>query len=176
MNYRYKCGNKEISVWVWNDDFHIEVTVASSKDNKTCDRTIREDENGKFFTWDKNKIYLNDWIRTSMKELKEKVDKKEWLTSDDLCQAILSDGIENVRFIVPLNIVSARGFGISLLDGNKTKETICKIEERYNREVKQNYKIVVVPAEPDETVANSSDFYISDMISLIRSGYIKIVA
>lgn len=176
MKYRYKCGNKEISVWVWNDDFHTEVTVTSSKDSKTYDRTIREDENGKFFTWDKNKIYLNDWIRTSMKELKEKVDKKEWLTSDDLCQAILSDGIENVRFIVPLNIVSARGFGISLLDGNKTKETICKIEERYNREVKQNYKLVVVPAEPDETVANSGDFYTSDMMSLIHSGYIKIVA
>lgn len=176
MNYRYKCGNKEISVWVWNDDFHTEVTVTSSKDNKTYDRTIREDENGKFFTWDKNKIYLNDWIRTSMKELKEKVDKKEWVTSDDLCQAILSDGIENVRFIVPLNIVSARGFGISLLDGNKTKETVCKIEERYNRKVKQNYKLVVAPVETDETVANSSDFYTSDMISLIRSGYIKIFA
>lgn len=175
MNYRYKCGNKEINVWVWNDDFHTEVTVTSSRDSKTYDRTIREDENGQFFTWDKNKIYLNDWIRTSMKELKEKVDKKEWVTSDDLCQAILSDGIENIRFIVPLNIVSVRGFGISLLDGNKTKETICKIEERYNREVKQNYKLVVIPAEPDETVANSRDFYTSDMMSLIRSGYIKIL-
>ena len=62
-----------------------------------------------------------------------------------------------------------------MLDGNKTKETICKIEERYNREVKQHYKLVVIPAEPDETVANSSEFYTSDMMSFILSGYIKIV-
>lgn len=176
MNYRYNCGNEIMKVWVWNDDFHTEVTVTDNKTNKSYERTIREDENGKFFTWNKNKVYLNDWIRTSMKELKEKVDRNEWVTSDDLCQAILSDGIDNVRFIVPLNVVSVRGLGISLLDGAKTKDVVCKIEERWNREVKQNYKLVVVPVEEDKTVASSDDFYTMDMISLIKSGYIKIVA
>ena len=126
MNYRYNCGNEVVRVWVWNDDFHTEVTVTDNKTNKSYERTIREDENG--------------------------------------------------RFIVPLNIVSVEGFGISLLDGNKTKDTVCKIEERYNREVKQNYKLVVVPAEPDETVASYNDYYTMDMITLIQSGYIKIVA
>ena len=173
MNYRYKCGNEVIRVWVWNDDFHTEVSVTDNKNNRTYDRTIREDENGKFFTWNKNKIYLNEWIRTSMKELKEKIERKEWVTSDDLCQAILSDGIDNVRFVVPLNTVCGFGF---FLDGNKFKDTVCKIEERWNREVKQNYKLVVVPVEPDETVASSRDFYTSDLMSLIQSGHIKIVA
>ena len=173
MYYRYKCGNKEIKVWIWNDDFHTEVSVTDNKNNKTYDRTIREDENGKFFTWNKNKIYLNNWIRTSMKELKEKIERKEKCTSDDLCQAILSDGIDNVRFVVPLNTVCGFGF---FLDENKFKDTLCKIEERWNREVKQNYKLVVVPVEPDETVASSHDYYTMDMISLIQSGYIKIVA
>ena len=176
MNYRYNCGNEVVRVWVWNDDFHKEVTVTDNKTNKGYDRTIREDENGKFFTWNKHKVYLNDWIRTSMKELKEKIEKKEWVTSDDLYQAILSDGIENARFIVPLNTVSVRGFGISLLDGRKTKDTVCKIEERYNREVRNNYKLTLVPVETDETVASSHDYYTMDMISLIKEGYIKIVA
>ena len=54
MNYRYKCGNEVIRVWVWNDDFHTEVSVTDSKSNKSYGRTIREDENGKFFTWNKN--------------------------------------------------------------------------------------------------------------------------
>lgn len=173
MNYRYKCGNEVIRVWVWNDDFHTEVSVTDNKSNKSYDRTIREDENGKFFTWNKNKVYLNDWIRTSMKELKEKIERKEWVTSDDLCQAILSDGIDNVRFIVPLNTVCGFGF---FLDGNKFKDTVCKIEERWNREVSHNYKLVVVPVGPDETVASSRDFYTSDMMSLIQSGHIRIVA
>lgn len=106
-----------------------------------------------------------------MKELKEKVDRKEWTTSDDLCQAILSDGVDNVRFIIPLNTVSARGFGISL----KTKDTVCKIEERYNREVKNNYKLTVVPVNSDATVANRADYYTEDMTSLIREGRIKII-
>ena len=45
-----------------------------------------------------------------MKELKEKIENGEWITSDDLCQAIMTDGIENVRFIVPLNTTCGFGF------------------------------------------------------------------
>lgn len=176
MHYRYNCGNEVVRVWVWNDNFHTEVTVTDNKTNKSYDRTIREDENGKFFTLNKHKIYLNDWIRTSMKELKEKVDKKEFVTADDLCQAILSDGIEKARFIVPIDTASVRGFRASLLDEEKTKDTVYKIEERYNREVKNNYKITLVPVEEDKTVDSSDDYYTVDMISLIKEGYIKIVA
>jgi len=173
MHYRYKYENEVIRVWVWDDEFHTNVTVTDNKTCKSYDRTIREDENGKFFTWNKNKIYLNDWLRISMKELKEKIEGNERVTSDDLCQAILSDGIDNARFIVPLNTVCGFGF---LLDGNKFKDTLCKIEERYNREVKNNYKLTLVPVETDETVASSRDYYTTDMISLIKEGRIKIVA
>ena len=56
MNYRYKCGNEEIRVFVWNDNFHTDVSVKDNKTNKIYDRTICEDENGKFFTWNKNKV------------------------------------------------------------------------------------------------------------------------
>lgn len=173
MTYKYKCGNEVIRVFVWNDDFHNEVSVEDTKTRKSYDRTIREDENGKFFTWNRNKIYLNDWIKTSMKELKEKIKNGKWVTSDDLCQAIMTDGIENVRFVVPLNTTCNVGF---LLNGNEFKDTLCKVEERWNREVKQNYKIVLVPVEPDESIASSSDYYTMDFISLIKSGNIKIVA
>lgn len=160
-----------IRVFVWNDDFHNEVSVEDAETRKSYDRTIREDENGKFFTWNRNKIYLNDWIKISMKELKEKIENGEWITSDDLCQAIMTDGIENVRFIVPLNTTCDLFF----LNGNEFKDTLCKIEERWNREIKQNYKIVLVPVEPDESVARSSDYYTMDFVSLIKSWHIKIV-
>lgn len=173
MTYKYKCGNEIIRVFVWNDDFHNEVSVEDTKTRKSCDRTIREDENGKFFTWNRNKIYLNDWVKISMKELKEKIENGEWITSDDLCQAIMTDGIENVRFIVPLNTTCGFGF---FLNGNEFKNTLCRVEERWNREIKQNYKIVLVPVEPDESIASSRDYYTMDFISLIKSGNIKIVA
>mgnify|MGYP004462121365 CR=1 FL=1 len=173
MIYKYKCGNEIIRVFVWDDDFHNKVSVEDTKTRKSYDRTIREDENGKFFTWNRNKIYLNDWIKTSMKELKDKIENGEWATSDDLCQAIMTDGIENVRFIVPMNTTC--GFGL-LLNGKEFKDTLCRVEERWNREVIRNYKIVLIPVEPDESIASSRDYYTVDFVSLIKEGYIKIVA
>lgn len=176
MNYKYNCGNEVIRVWVWNDDFHTEVSVMDNKTNKSYDRTIREDEGGKFFTWNKNKIYLDNWIKTSMKELKAKIERKEWCTSDELCQAIITDGVDNVRFIVPLSIVSMRVFGISLANGDKFKDTLCKIKEEYLHDVKRNYKLTLIPVEPSEDIVSRTAFYTSDMLSLIQSGHIKIVA
>ena len=176
MFYRYNCGNEVIRVFVYGDDFHTSVSVENSETSRSYDRTIREDENGRFFTWNHKKIYLNDWIRLPMKDLKERMEKGEWVTSDDLCQAILTEGVDNVRFVVPLGVVSVRGFGISMLNGSKCKDVLCKIEEDFNREVKNNYKIKVVPVVSDESVASSDDFYTSDFVSLIRSGHIKIAA
>jgi hypothetical protein len=171
MIYNYKCGNEIIRVFVWDDDFHNEVSVEDTKTQKVYDRIIREDENGKFFTWNCNKIYLNDWLKISMKELKEKIEKGEWITSDDLCQAIMTDGIDNVRFMVPLITTCDLFF----LNENKFKNTLCKVEERWDREVKQNYKIVLIPVEPDDNVACSCDYYTTDLVSLIKEGHIKIV-
>lgn len=175
MDYKYNCGNEVISVWVWNDDFHTEVSVTDNKTKKTYERTIREDEGGKFFTWNKNKIYLDNWIRITMKELKEKIERKEWCTSDELCQAILTDGVDSVRFIVPMNIVSMRVLGISFADGDKFKDTLCKIKEDYLHEVKNNYKLQLIPVEPTEDTVRRVEFYTGDMLGLIKSGHIKIV-
>lgn len=172
MTYKYKCGNEIIRVWVWNDDFHKEVSVDDAKSKKSYNRTIREDKQGRFFTWNKNKIYLHDWVKSSMKEFNDKVDKNEWVISDDLCQAIMSDGVENVRFIVPLNTTCGCGF---LLNGDEYKDTLCKVVEGFNREVKTNYKLTFVPVEPNENVASRDDIYTDDLIGLIKKGYIKIV-
>ena len=168
MRYKYKCDNEIIEVWMWDNEFHNKVEVKDRKTSKFYERTIREDENGKFFTWNKHKIHLHDWVRVSLEELKKKIEHGEWVTSDDLCQAILTDGIDNARFIVPLNTVCG--------DGNKFKDTLCKVEERCNREVKQNYKLTLVSVEPDNDVESYCDCYTTDMISLIKSGHIKIVA
>lgn len=172
MYYRFKCGDEIIRAYVWNDDYHTTVTVTDNETRKTYERTLRDSEKGKFFTWNKKKIYLENWIRITMKELKEKIDRKEWVTPDDLCQAILTDGIENVRFIAPFNIACGSGL---FVHADKFKDTVCKVEERWNREVKQNYKIVLVPVKPDDSIGCSVDYYTSDMLSLIEDGHIKIL-
>ena len=158
MDYKYNCGNEVIRVWVWNDDFHTEVSVTDNKTKKIYERTIREDECGKFFTWNKNKIYLDNWIRITMKELKDKIDSKEWCTSDELCQAILTDGVDNVRFIVPLNTISMRVLGLPLADGDNFNDVLCKINEEYLHDVKQNYKLTLIPVEPTEDTVSRREF------------------
>ena len=176
MDYKYNCGNEVIRVWVWNDDFHTEVSVTDNKTKKTYERTIREDEGGKFFTWNKNKIYLDNWIRITMKELKDKIDRKEWCTDSEFCQAIMTDGVDSVRFIVPLNTISMKVLGLPLADGDDFKDVLCKIKEDYLHEVKNNYKLQVIPVEPTEDTISRREFYTGDMLGLIKSGIIKIVA
>lgn len=170
MYYKYKCANKTIRVFVSSYDFDNYVTVEDN--GKLYDRTIYEDKTGKFFTWNHEKIYLDDWLRSSMKKLKQKIENKIRVTTDDLCQAIMSDGIENVRFMVPLNTTCGFGF---FLNGNEFKETLCMIKEEPNRNVKQNYKITLIPVNPNRSIASKTEYYTMDFLSLIESGNIQIV-
>lgn len=176
MTYNYKCGDEIITVWRWSDwleDIHSHVSVHTKE--KCYDRTIREDDGGLFFTWNKHKIYLEDWIRIPMKELKYKIESGENVFDHDLSQAIMTEGIENVRFLVPLYV---RDFfpviGFFLTSGDETKDVLCKVSE-YEHKVSDNYKITVVPVEADETVESSHSFYTSDMLQLIYGGDIKII-
>ena len=88
----------------------------------------------------------------------------------------MSDGVENARFIVPMDVVTVRAFGLCIADRSKHKDTLCKIDERWNREVERNYKVILVPVYPDDEVIREEDYYTSDLIELIKHGYIKIVA
>lgn len=74
-----------------------------------------------------------------------------------------------------MNIVSMRVLGISFADGDKFKDTLCKIKNEYINDVKHNYKLTLIPVEPSESIVSRREFYTDDMISLIKSGHIKIV-
>ena len=87
----------------------IDVAAANIDESIGTIGWFLEDENGKFFTWNKNKIYIEDWIRIPMKEVKNKFENKEHVSTDVFCQAILTDGIDNVRFLVPLECYTLMG-------------------------------------------------------------------
>lgn len=92
MFYKYKCGNEIIRVFVWNDDFHNEVSVEDTKTQKSYDRTIREDENGNFIKKRENK-YLTErfsllivdmnWRLTTMNELDKLLVEVDKIEDDD---------------------------------------------------------------------------------------------
>lgn len=171
MNYNFKCKNNIIRVWCWDTSYHDYVTIYTNE--RGYDRAIREDGRGRFFTWNREKIYLKDWIRLSMKELKNKIDNLDWVTSDDLTQAILTDGVENVRFECPLNPISVTFDNIALCNASEHINVLCKISEKRYK-VGKNYKITVIPVD-ENILVGAKDYYIGDMIGLIQSGHIKII-
>jgi len=175
MTFKFNNNGEILNVFVRSNEFATSVIVENSKNGKDYERTIREDTDGKFFTWNKHKFYLNDFMPIHMAELKTKVDAGEWITSDEICQAILTEGVDNVRFSVPLNLVSASICGSTLLDGDKEENVECKVVESYNRKVSTNYKLDLVPVTPSDRYANHRDWYTTDFVSAIRQGYIKIL-
>ena len=101
MTYLYDCGNEVIRVW--RNNFCEDTVCIETNDNgkyREFKRSVREDENGKFFTWNQHKIYVDNFKKISIQSIKDK------LANDELCQAILSECLENVRFIIPMMLVS----------------------------------------------------------------------
>ena len=64
MNYKYRCKNEIIEA---NVDEENKTAIVFYKGREGCPRTIIEGNDGKFFTWNRQKIYLNDYITISMK-------------------------------------------------------------------------------------------------------------
>lgn len=177
MIYKYDCGDEIIDVFRSNNEFSNKVSVETYKNGKymSYDRTIREDDLGKFFTWNKKKIYLDNFKKISIQTIKDKLANDEWITDDELCQAIMSEGIENVKFIIPMALVNCRFMGLLTYDYNQTIDKICHIEEGFNRKVSDCYKFTFVPDEYDENTCSKEDKYVIDIISSLQSGDIKIL-
>ena len=163
MTYLYDCGNEVINVYR-NDLYENIVCVVKiiNGNYREFKRTVREDKKGKFFTWNKNKIYIDNFKKISIQSIKDKLANDEWITDDELCQAIMSEGVENVRFIVPMMLVNSRFIGLAVCDQTKMIEKVCHIEEGFNRNVADKYKFNFVPDEYDESTSSHEEYYISN--------------
>lgn len=175
MTYLYDCGNEVIKVWRNNlceTTVCVETTI--NGEYREFKRTVREDKKGKFFTWNKNKIYIDNFKKISIQSIKDKLANGEWITDDELCQAIMSEGVENVRFIIPMMAVSGRFMGIVTCDPTSRIDKVCHIEEGFNRNVVDNYKFNFVPDEYDGSTCSHEEYYVLDFVDLLRSGHAKI--
>ena len=165
MYYKYHCGDDVIRVFSYAASIPFDKTVIVEVGSRDYTCSVHKDEKGEFFTWNKQKIYINDWIRMTMAELRDNLHNEDyWMVSDDLCIAIATDGPENVRLEVPNKLLCL----------NKDGMSICHIDEtEYNRKVLQNYKLNLM-YEGKDGDRRVIDFYTSDLFSMIRSGLITI--
>lgn len=168
MYYTYLCRDKRITVYVGLGNVET-VTILDNKTGKQFKRSVHKDNKGLFFTWDKFKIYLTDWVRMPISQIKNKIETSGDLTTEEVCQAILSEGLNNVRFIVPMYENEVQ-FGF--LKG--TKPTLCKVSESCESNIRMNFLVRFIPVESSNPNLYV-DYTTSELVSALKRGDIKIV-
>lgn len=166
MNLAYKCGKDVINIINIHSCPKSVEFIKNYKASRCYQRKIRKDDNGEYFLWNKNKIYLKDWSRTSMKELKEKLEIDGHISSSELVQACLSDGIKNVRLLVPS----------SFFNEIENRYLLCKIKMKgdlldfwfsdmfFMESINSSFKM-----------QRGVSVFCDSLVSLISSGKIKIM-
>lgn len=113
-----------------------------------------------------------------MKEIKQKINNNERVTSDELMLAIICDGMNNVRFSVdmPVPDMVVPGLGIALC-GDKTKKCVCGLVEEYLNMPHEDYKIrLEAVRELEDDVYTCRDrYYTSDFTSMLCNGLFDIL-
>jgi hypothetical protein len=92
------------------------------------------------------------------------------MTREELLQYIMNQGIENVRFMVPMRPVTDYGFVKLTSSSDEPVVVECRIDESQYK-VEDGYKVTLKAI--DERFGYDH-FYVLDLVSLIQRGYIKI--
>ena len=114
----------------------------------------------------------------TIKEIKEMLANGTTFSDKDLCDAIIHEGVENVSFLVPLRAVKSRSdiiSGVVEIDIDKRIDTECIIVETDRRRVEDCYKIVLEPIAFTGQTLRNEEFYVSDLVSMLRRGEAKIL-
>ena len=167
----YEINGKVFRVWVGKYSFYASVYDSAGNEHE---RKIHEDETGKYFSYGGTKVYLENWIRISFDEFIQKLKaENQYVFKYDLVNMILTEGIDKLRFTIPMDVVTGRIFGITMSDGTSFKDKICVIDESRHK-LEDTYKIGVHVEDYDETTRYYDDFYLEDFLSMIERGQINI--
>lgn len=173
MKYKYNIKDEVVEVFVSdiNLSTNVEVCIYENEKYKEYLRTIREDINGKFFTWNKEKVYLKDYIIYTKEQCQEMANNKQ-LKKEDFVNMVLSYGIHNFRLLIPCKKRKEYFIGIiSIYDKDQTLKP-CYLDESIYKFSNSN-KVITIP-DDEEYVCIHHNWYLSDLISFINDGYIKI--
>ena len=171
MHFKYNVNGKIIRTWYGY--FKDTVDIENQKGKTVARLPIKSDDKGKYFIYDDQKVYKDDFIKVSFEDFIAAV-KNNDAFDDTFSIMLLSEGIDKIQLEVPMNTISGPVvFGICFADGDNFKNKLCRITEREHK-IEDNYKIEVEVIENDNTTIAHRSFYTSDMISLIKNGHIKI--
>lgn len=187
MNYTFKMKDNSTLRVFWNNLFedkvnktHGVVSWCENTENgghKEIKRTVRIDDNGrKFFTWNREKIYMDEFLAYTPCQLVENF-KKSRVLPEDLCHTLLRYGMDSVRVrerVKPLERVNFGGVSIgfevsSPMDKLEDKDWVdYTFVEEYLHTPDSCYKLKVTPLKEEyRGVYPSRSYYVGDLIGLI---------
>lgn len=152
------------------------VSCNGPKEYRSIPRTVRKDKEGKaFFTWNKKRYYLDDFVAYTPSELVERITSGKGYGSD-ICTTLLKYGLDSLKvegLEKPLEYVNfgdvVIGFEVtsSYEDPSEYKWVSYHFVDEYLRHPSDNYKLKL---HPDIEGYPKRDFYVDDLASLIRQG------
>lgn len=176
MEMKFNNGAKEITGFV-HTDYHKGVSVYDEHgEEQFC--PIEVGDHGVGFTYMGEKFSFSDAVKTSMADIKAKMEAGEFITSNELMMAIICDGTDNVRFGMKVHKPCFVFPGSSVaVCSDDMMETTCKLVNDSRDKPHHNYKLSFVAAEGSDGYGSTcrERYYVSDMCSIIKQGGIKIL-
>lgn len=135
---------------------------------------INRDKDGREFIVMKGvTVYLDENITLTLEECKE-LAKRHELLQDEFVNAVLKTGVDKLRLIVPCRKLEGYFAGFLKNYSNEKYPVECYIDESHPmRKMENNYKVIVQSV--DAQYECKEDWYLSDLVSCINQGYVKIV-
>ena len=142
---------------------YAEIQKYKDGNPKKYRQPIRRDESGKlFFTWNRERVYTDDFMALMPSELVEKIKAKDRnVFGDTLCQTLLKYGIDSLHVVINTDTVPVE----------------YKFQEEYLRRPKDYYRLKLVPANEEEyDIYPKKDYYVYDLVGLLKDDVLKLMA
>lgn len=135
---------------------------------------INKDKDGREFIVMKGfTVYLDENTTLALDECKE-LAKRHELRRDEFVNTVLKIGVDKLRLIVPCRKFEGYFAGFLNNYSDEKYPVECYIDESNPmRQMKDNYKVIIQPV--DKQYDCKEDWYLSDLVSCINQGYIKIM-
>ena len=166
MRYKFnKDTDKELEIWssVYLPDLKKNdiITIWDDLKEKDIYRTIRKDNKGLFFTWNKEKYYINDYYKYTKEDIVNAINNKN-LQDDMFTQGIINYGVDKIVIKVPEKMYDYNY-------GSMKKLIDSKIKEYNSFKISDNYKINTISND-----GRKENWYIINLIIFLIEGICKI--
>lgn len=170
----YNTGNSYIEGFIYNDNKNQNSMDIKDLTNERPEekRDLYSDNGRKYFYWEGEKIYIDNYISPTICELNKILSNKHIHIADyileDLFLACAMGNSNIIAFMIDANTFNN-------LEKSAGTIKVIPTEKRYSKD-KWHYKITLEPYDNNiKNSIDSHDFISSELWDLIKNGKVKIV-